>query len=106
MIFRNLMLVLILVISTDVFAEKAKTTPVPWDTVIAKMQVIDSMNQPDSVKSGLTQELFSDYNLKADDYINFYNKFFERPPDRQVKFLKKVEEIILELMNRQYRQDK
>lgn len=103
-IFKYLFLTLLLILSSNIYGEKTKTTDTPWDTVIANLQIIESMTQPDSVKTALTQELFSDFQIKSEDYEKFYNKFFKKPPDQQTKFLKKVEEIILNRINNGMRQ--
>lgn len=75
----------------------------PWDTVMANIQVIETANEPDSVKNALMQQLFSDFKLTAEDYRRFYDDFLERPPEKQAAFLKRVEEIILEWMNKDYK---
>lgn len=104
-IFNHLILIIILVLSTNVFGNKAKTKETPWDTLIANIQIIESTKEPDSVKTAMTKKLFSDYHIKAEDYEKFYNDFLKKPPEQQAKFLKRVEEIILKLMNKIYRQD-
>jgi hypothetical protein len=85
-------------------AESASANEAPWDTVMAKLQIIESSKEPDSVKTILTQDLFSEYNLTADDYGKFYAKFLKRSPEQQVKFLKKVEDVILEMIKQQQEQ--
>ena len=74
-----------------------------WDTVMANIQVIETMNEPDSVKNTLTQQLFSKFDLTVQDYRRFYDNFLKRPPEKQAAFLKQVEEIILEWMNKDYK---
>jgi hypothetical protein len=98
-IFKYLLLVL-LITASNILGNQTKTTNTPWDTVIAKLQVIESMNRPDSVRVVLTQKLFSDYDLSADNYGKFYDKFLKKPPDQQVEFLKKVENILLKMMQK------
>ena len=93
-----------MIFSSNIYGDENKTTDTPWDTVIANLQIIESMSQPDSVKNALTQELFSNYQIKAGDYEKFYNKFFKKPLDQQTKFLKKVEEIILNRINKGIKQ--
>jgi len=101
-----LFLGLLMLLPNNVSAGPKDAKETPWDTVMANIQVIESMNEPDSVKNTLTRQLFSDFQLTAEDYRRFYNDFLKRPPEKQAAFLKQVEEIILEWMNRQYRQDK
>lgn len=104
-ILQYLFLLLILLLSTQIFGNDTKAANAPWDTLVANMQIIESMKKPDSVKTAMTKKLFSDYQIEAEDYNNFYDDFLKKSPEQQAKFFKKVEEIILELMNRIYRQD-
>lgn len=87
----------------DGFANPKDSGAIPWDTVMANIQVIESMNEPDSVKNTLTQQLFSEHHLTAEDYRRFYNDFLKRSPEEQAAFLKSVEGIILEWMNRDHK---
>lgn len=98
-IFKYLLLTL-LIIASNLLGNQTKTTDTPWDTVIAKLQVIESVNRPDSVRVVLTQKLFSDYDLSADDYGKFYDEFLKKPPDQKVEFLKRVENILLKMMQK------
>lgn len=97
--YRYLILIL-LITASNLLGNQPKATNTPWDTVIAKLQVIESMNRPDLVRVVLTQKLFSNYDLSADDYAKFYDKFLKKPPDQQVEFLKRVENILLKMMQK------
>lgn len=91
------LLLIIFIISVMLQAEP-ENADVPWDTLMAELQIIESMNEPDTVKAGLTHELFDNYDLQAADYSRFYNNFLTKPPEQQLDFLKKVENIILEML--------
>lgn len=95
-------LLMILVISGKLSAASDQNVEVPWDTVIAELQVINAMKQPDSVKAALTQALFDKYDLQAEDYSRFYNNFLAKSPEQQLTFLKKVENVILEMLKQKY----
>jgi len=50
----------------------------------------------------MTKELFDNYDLQAADYSRFYNNFLGKAPEQQLNFLKKVENIILEMLKQNY----
>jgi len=98
----HIFLLIIFVISGKLSAEPEQKNEAPWDTLMAKLQVIESMKQPDSVKAAMTKELFDNYDLQAADYSRFYNNFLEKTTEQQLNFLKKVENIILEMLKQNY----
>jgi hypothetical protein len=98
-----LIFVAFLIKPNDVSGAPGGSKGTAWDTVMANIQVIETMNEPDSVKNALMQQLFSDFQLTAEDYRRFYEDFLKRSPEKQAAFLKQVEEIILEWMNKDYK---
>lgn len=98
-----LFVTMLVLLPISAFAGPEDAKEIPWDTVMANIQVIESANKPDSVKNTLTQELFSEFQLTAEDYRRFYDAFLKKPPQEQAAFLKRVEEIMLEWMKRDYK---
>ncbi|RMH89429.1 MAG: hypothetical protein D6681_14400 [Calditrichaeota bacterium] len=70
------------------------STAVPWDTVVAEMQIIESSRQPDSLKNTLMQDLFHRYHITAEAYEHFYQDFLRQPPAEQLRFLDRVKSIL------------
>jgi hypothetical protein len=69
-----------------------------WDTVVAEIQIIESLNQPDSVKSALMVDLFQRYNLTEKDYRSFYDHFSNLSPEDQRKFMERVKAVLPSLL--------
>lgn len=103
-VYRILFITFLLGCGGILSAEPGAAGDAPWDTVMAELQIIESMNQPDSVKTILTRELFSQYQLSADDYGQFYERFLRRPPEKQLEFFRRVENIILERIKQEQQQ--
>ena len=78
--------------SANSFPKENQTTA--WDTVVAKIKIIDSGKQADSIKAVLIHQVFNEYEIRLEDYHNFYREFFIKSPEKQVEFLKQVEKII------------
>lgn len=74
--------------------EPMQQKSVPWDSVTADIQIIESLDQPDSIKTSLTRELFDQYELTANDYRLFYDDFLEQPLEIQREFMEKVKAIL------------
>ncbi len=70
-----------------------------WDTVIANIKVIESLEQPDSVKNGLIQDLFEDYQVTANEYRHVYKKLINQPPKQQQQLLKRIKSILQKLIS-------
>jgi hypothetical protein len=80
-----------------VLADEEQFTAV-WDTVVAEIQIIESLNQPDSVKSALMVDLFQRYNLTEKDYRSFYDHFSNLSPEDQRKFMERVKAVLPSLL--------
>jgi hypothetical protein len=91
-IFLSLLIFFYLANSDNGFSNES--TPTAWDTVIAQLKIIDSGKQADSIKAELIHQVFEEHGIGVEDYRTFYQNFFERSPENQVKFLKRVEKII------------
>ena len=94
-------IIFIATLGTNLFGwEDGPKTEVPWDTVTAQLQIIESFRQPDSVKTSLTKELFIQYGLTEQDYRSFYDDFLNQPVKKQREFLDKVKAILQSLMKK------
>lgn len=65
-----------------------------WDTIVAETQAIESLKQPDSVKSALMIELFQRYNITEEDYRLFYDNFYNLSPEKQRQFMERVKAVL------------
>lgn len=70
-----------------------------WDTLVAEIQIIESLNQPDSLKSQLMNELFDRRRVSAEDYRQFYEAFYRLPFEEQQKFVERIKTLIPQLLN-------
>ncbi len=73
-------------------------TDVPWDSVAAELQIIDSLREPDSIKFSLTKKLFIKHHLTEQDYRVFYEDFLKQPVEKQREFMETVKAILQALM--------
>jgi len=89
--------------NVHLFAQKSEEahTSVPWDTVIAEIQTIKAAGLPDSTEKLLLLKIFNKYNLTIQNYIKFYNHFFQKSIDEQIHFLNKVDKIITDQMRKE-----
>lgn len=69
-------------------------TEAPWDTVMAEIQVIESLEKPDSLKDGQMKALFARYRIGSEDYRQFYEHFLQRSPEAQQQFIQEVKSIL------------
>ncbi|NOX38720.1 MAG: hypothetical protein GXO78_14415 [Calditrichaeota bacterium] len=67
---------------------------VPWDSVVAEIQIIQGSRLPDSVKAQLLGQVFQKFDLEMSDYQAFYQQFRRWSNERVVRFLHRVETII------------
>ncbi|MCB0305696.1 MAG: hypothetical protein KDI38_18180 [Calditrichaeota bacterium] len=67
---------------------------VPWDTLMAEIQVIESLEEADSLKDGQMKALFARYQVGSEDYRRFYEQFLQRTPDAQQQFIQNVKSIL------------
>ncbi|MCB9070319.1 MAG: hypothetical protein R3C41_07705 [Calditrichia bacterium] len=72
----------------------------PWDSVLAEMQVISSLSEADSVREQLYTNLFERYQISIDDYRKFHRDFMQKDREGQRLFLENIQKII------QHRQEK
>ncbi|MCK6619022.1 MAG: hypothetical protein HUU32_05105 [Calditrichaceae bacterium] len=70
-----------------------------WDTLIAEIQIIESLNQPDSTKSQLMSELFERRQVSLEDYRRFYDDFYRQPFEEQQKFVERIKTLVPQLLN-------
>lgn len=90
------------VLFTPLLAEDDKTVDAPWDTVMAEIQLIESLTQADSLKNMLMTDLFQRYQITDQDYRAFYADFLTRRPQQQYDFLSRVKAVLLEYIKRHY----
>lgn len=69
-------------------------TAVPWDTVMAEIQVIEALEEADSLKDGRMKALFARYRIGSEDYRQFYEHFLQRTPEDQQQFIQEVKAIL------------
>lgn len=79
---------------------ESETVTVPWDSVLAEMQVISSLSEADSVREQLYTNLFERYQISIDDYRKFHRDFMQKDREGQRQFLENIQKII------QHRQEK
>lgn len=70
-----------------------------WDTLIAEIQIIESWNQPDSLKGQLLSELFERRQVSLEDYRRFYDDFYHQPFEEQQIFMERIKTLIPQLLN-------
>lgn len=70
-----------------------------WDTLVAEIQIIESLNQPDSTKSQLMSELFERRRVRLEDYRQFYDDFYRQPFEEQQKFVERIKTLVPQLLN-------
>ena len=69
-----------------------------WDTVLAEIQIIESSDGADSLKSQLMADLFARYNLTAQDYRSYYETFRSLPIEEQRRIMERVKEVMPRLL--------
>lgn len=74
-----------------------RKTTVPWDTVMAQMQMIKNVSMADSIKYQMFKSLFDRYQINATDYQRFYENFLKKPVDEQQKFIDRMRRILQEI---------
>lgn len=79
---------------------ESETVTVPWDSVLAEMQVISSLSEADSVREQLYTNLFERYQISVEDYRKFHSDFMQKDREGQRQFLENIQKII------QHRQEK
>ncbi len=75
-------------------ADPSQHRGVPWDTVVAEIQVVMSSRVPDTLKTQLMAQVFRAFHLDWDDYRHFYEEFRTWSPEQVVRFLDRVEKIL------------
>lgn len=79
-------------------------TEAPWDTIMAEIQVIESLEEADSLKDGQMKALFTRYQVGSEDYRNFYEHFLQRTPEAQQQFIQEVK-LILQTLTQANREE-
>lgn len=69
-------------------------TEAPWDSVMAEIQIIESLEEADSLKDGQMKALFARYRVSSEDYRHFYEHFLQRSPEAQQQFIQEVKSIL------------
>lgn len=72
---------------------------VPWDSLVAQIQIIESINQSDSVKTALLNEAFAARHLTVEEYRAFYEGLLQKNPIEQRRFFERVKAILEGLLN-------
>ncbi len=75
--------------STDSLLNK-----VPWDSVVAEIQIVQGSRLPDSIKAQLLEQVFKKFNIEMADYQAFYLQFRTWSNKQVVRFLHRVETIL------------
>ncbi len=80
------------------YAESAPgRTTVPWDSVMAHIQLIKNASMADSVKYQMIESLFARYQITAKDYQHFYEIFLKKPVEEQQEFIDRMRRILQEI---------
>lgn len=87
---------MLLLTGPDGLAQSTASAPaaIPWDSLMADLQIIENARVADSTRAQLTRQLFNDYQLTIADYRDFYRDFLQKPLAEQRQFLEAVQKIL------------
>ena len=80
----------------DSLKSSAEPVPemVPWDSILARIQIVEALSEPDSIKKSYMSKIFNQYMLTIDDYRQFYLSFETSSMDKKQQFISDVKEIL------------